>query len=369
MKKTSIDCKLTEDYLDTYHKASLYLSFKPNYLKETDPTIQEITDVLVQAQADKIPVDRVINGDLITFLNHIDSAFSPSILYRRFYAYHLNALLLVIVFAWFNFYVVTSKIQLYFFSLLALISFDIILMCLKWLVGKKIHIINVHTAQKIIALKTIIFGFYFAATISIPSMLLGFDFINTDVSLQFVYLLLGLSLIPVLLTSIIIAAKEHKTEKKIGLSTDSIESELSFKEVLIGRLEEKYIKKSTKKTQKNMKPLSDKDVIHYLIVERKWMFILFPLALTLYLVLISSIIYLAVHDGFSWGYVIIIVILMLFFTLLSVVFSSIKERNLFIYYLRNRDNKVFEKGVIPKAVLNPKFKSYEADTLNSGILD
>ena len=252
MKKTSIDYKLTGEYLETYHKASLYLSTKFYYLKDVDSTIVEVTDVLMQAQHEGVPVDEVIDGDLIAFLDCIDSAFSSTPFFKKIYSYLVFAIALVIILQWVDRGSNISRFESYLRAVFGVLSFDLMLRIFKRFLGKKIHTLNVHKTAMVLRFKIWVFSFYFATIVIMPISVLDNFVPDSVLTLRFLYIIFGVSFIPILIDAVINEIKASKEAPNTNSSDSQGKKTQSIKEMTIDKLENNMLKRNTKRFNKHL---------------------------------------------------------------------------------------------------------------------
>ena len=357
MKKLSTDYRLKDEYLETYYKARAYLSLRQGYLEDVDPTIVEISDLLLQAQEDGVSVESIFGDDLIYFLKHLEAAFSSMPYYKSLYISHFAALLVSILFSLLS-VSSASLIDLYGLTLILLVIQDGGLYALRGFIGRKIHVIKVSRIRLIHRVVKIMAWIIFFILITLQNRSL-LPSLHLNVSMQVMLWMLGISFAPVI---VVTGFQMHKEIKKSAItSKSSSEIQTSFKEEAIKYLEKKFIKMNLKREKKQLPPLSDQDVIKRLTREKKWVYIIYPPMLLGYLGFIGFFISIQIHEGIFGRLIILTVLLVLIMLMLSSVFMYWhKDISVLIYYLGRRNLQTFTPGAVPLGKLNKRYKVIES---------
>ena len=356
MKKLAIDYRLKGEYLETYHTAQAYLALRSGYLRDVDPTIAEVKDLLLQAQEDNVSVESVFGDDLIRFLKHLEMAFTNAPLYRNFYVAHIIALVMSLGLRWL--FPGQTPLDLYAFFFIILVADEAINRSFKWVLGRRIQRVDLAYIQRMkryrISLQIVAF--------IVLSALLNLERISLPWTVSTVEMLwlLGVTLMPIIVLIIVHLIRTPKHEKVLLKDRISPEIQLSSREIVIQTLEKKFLKENVKREKKQLPPLSDHDVVRKFSREKKILNIIRPVFIIGYLGFIGFLVTMQVRESFSWQITFWIIFLIIIGTsFFGLGISSQKDVSVFIYYLDKRNLQTFTTGAVPLDKLNKKYKELQ----------
>ena len=357
MKTLPIDYRLKGEYLETFHIAEAYLALKNGYIKDVDPAIAEVKDLLLQAQEDNEPVPSVFGDDLIRFLRNLEMAFTATPMYRRLYGVHTGALIMSLGLRWL-FRTQPPILDLYAFFFILFAGDEAINRSLKWYLGRQIQRVdslNIRRMKRYSMLLKIVSLFVMSGLLTSDVVTLPWAVSTTEM-----LWLLGVTLIPIIVISIVHIIRTPKHEK--GRLKDSLSSEIqpSSREMVIQTLEKKFLKENVKREKKQLPPLSDHDLVKKLSREKKILNIIHPVFILGYLGFIGFLITMQVRGSFSWEVTLLIVFLIVIGSVFfGLGISSQKDVSVFIYYLDKRNQQTFTTGAVPLDKLNKKYKELQ----------